>query len=363
MSTYEISDGVALWRYGSPWLRRIFGTSVMDALVLPHIIRDLHREHGFDVVVVHHAYAGYAFVRAGLTIPLVYMFHASIAREAEVEGFRRFRTGIRTLLSPLVRALFIPLTRHVESRVLARAAIIALFSEFSRTVLKETYPKAAHKAERIPMGIDTARFKPAKSRAAVRTALHLDPDVYIFITARRLTLRMGLRELMVAMAEVVKQMPHAQLLLIGEGPLRSVLGQDSARLHLADHVTMLGRVSDIALVEYYQAADCFVLPTQAFEGFGMATAEALSCGVPVIGTPVGATPEILTPINPGLLMKSVHAADIAEAMLAHAHMHAREKSALGRKARAHMVREFTPKRAVAAFEHLLEKAIASAKRV
>ena len=55
------------------------------------------------------------------------------------------------------------------------------------------------------------------------------------------------------------------------------------------------------LRDWYRAADLVVLPTVAYEGFGMVTAEALATGTPVVGTPVGATPELLEPLDPRLV--------------------------------------------------------------
>ena len=57
--------------------------------------------------------------------------------------------------------------------------------------------------------------------------------------------------------------------------------------------SITGEIDDESLVLYYQAADIFILPTQSLEGFGLVTLEALSCGVPVLGTPIGATTNIL----------------------------------------------------------------------
>jgi glycosyltransferase involved in cell wall biosynthesis len=66
-------------------------------------------------------------------------------------------------------------------------------------------------------------------------------------------------------------------------------------------VSFPGRVSENDLRDWYRAADVFVLPTIAYEGFGMVTVEALASGTPVVGTPVGATPELLEPLEPRLV--------------------------------------------------------------
>jgi glycosyltransferase involved in cell wall biosynthesis len=60
---------------------------------------------------------------------------------------------------------------------------------------------------------------------------------------------------------------------------------------------MVGRLDTLTLVSYYQSADVFVLPTTFIEGFGLATVEALASGLPVLGTPVGGTIEILKSID------------------------------------------------------------------
>ncbi|MGH7540900.1 MAG: glycosyltransferase, partial [Gemmatimonadota bacterium] len=56
------------------------------------------------------------------------------------------------------------------------------------------------------------------------------------------------------------------------------------------------------------------LPTVAYEGFGLATAEALASGTPVVGTRVGATPELLEPLDASLLARGTDPAALAEAI-------------------------------------------------
>ena len=63
------------------------------------------------------------------------------------------------------------------------------------------------------------------------------------------------------------------------------------------------------LIEFYSAADLFVLPSR-FEGYGMAYAEAIAHGVPVIGTNVGAIPDTV-PSGAGILIPSDDAAALA----------------------------------------------------
>ena len=92
--------------------------------------------------------------------------------------------------------------------------------------------------------------------------------------------------------------------------LRRVAGE----LDLVDRVHFAGFVSELELVDWYRAADLFVLPTIAYEGFGLVTAEALASGVPVVGTPVGATPELLTPLDPRLVASAPDAEALATAV-------------------------------------------------
>jgi glycosyltransferase involved in cell wall biosynthesis len=70
---------------------------------------------------------------------------------------------------------------------------------------------------------------------------------------------------------------------------------------LADRVRLLGEVGQDALSRLYAEADLFVLPSQ-FEGYGMAYAEALARGLPVLGTRAGAIPDTV-PADAGLLVE------------------------------------------------------------
>ncbi len=77
-----------------------------------------------------------------------------------------------------------------------------------------------------------------------------------------------------------------------------------------------GYIPDAELPRYYQAADAFVLPTRELEGFGLITVEALASGTPVLATAIGATPEILRPLDPSLLFRAATPEAMAERLQA-----------------------------------------------
>ncbi len=72
--------------------------------------------------------------------------------------------------------------------------------------------------------------------------------------------------------------------------------------NLSDEVHLVGRLTDEDLTELFKISDVSVIPTIGLEGFGIATVESLFHGVPVIGTEIGGTTEILAPLSADLLI-------------------------------------------------------------
>jgi glycosyltransferase involved in cell wall biosynthesis len=78
------------------------------------------------------------------------------------------------------------------------------------------------------------------------------------------------------------------------------LDAEIARLGLAGRITFVGAVATQRLMQLYADADLFVLPSR-FEGYGMAYAEAIAHGVPVVGAQAGAVPDTV-PAGAGVLI-------------------------------------------------------------
>ena len=269
---------------------------------------------GADVLYSHQPYSGYGVLRspAGRSIPSLYTFHSPAPLEY------RYRLGMTGLhRRGWARSLGIALLWILEGACLKRATRIRVLSNFSAGLLWKLYRIPEDRIVRIPGGVDTERFQPAADRTAVRNALGLPARLPLLFTLRNLEARMGLEILIRAMAILRRHVPEVLLLIGGAGSLRDDLQSLAASLDLDDHVRFLGFVPDDQLPLYYQAADFFVLPTRELEGFGLVTVEALACGTPVLGTPVGATPEILLPLRSDLIFPGTDQDAIAKLILEH----------------------------------------------
>jgi glycosyltransferase involved in cell wall biosynthesis len=164
----------------------------------------------------------------------------------------------------------------------------------------------------IPGGADHERFHPAADKRTVRSALGLPEAGVIFFTVRNLVPRMGIDALIRAMGRIAGEISHARLVIGGEGPMRPSLEALVDALGLRKRIRFVGFIPEAELPLYYQAADFFILPTAQLEGFGLVTVEALASGLPVLGTRVGGTPEILEPLDPTWLFDTPEPAAMAE---------------------------------------------------
>lgn len=276
--------------------------TLTDVWMTARAARRLRGER-FDVALAHQATTATGLRLSGLDAPLALVFHASARRELQFQRSRDAHIRAKVLTYALEQPL-----RVFERGALRSAASVLVLSEFSRSLVLADRPGVASRIRRVSGGVDMERFSPAADRAAIRSRLGVEATTPLLLTVRRLDARMGLENLLQALVDVPAT---ARLVVVGVGPLDPALRGLAARLGVADRVRFVGRVSDDELVDWYRAADTFVLPTVAYEGFGMATVEALACGTPVVGTPVGATPELLDPLDSRLVTRGTAPGDLA----------------------------------------------------
>jgi glycosyltransferase involved in cell wall biosynthesis len=126
---------------------------------------------------------------------------------------------------------------------------------------------------------------------------------------------MGLENLIHAMKDVVSRVENVSLLVGGSGPLKEKLVVLVRKLGLENHIHFTGFIPEDDLPDYYRASDLFILPTLELEGFGLVTLEALASGVPVLGTPVGGTVEILQKFDPRYIFRGTEVGDMSDLII------------------------------------------------
>lgn len=187
-----------------------------------------------------------------------------------------------------------------------------IFSPFDRivtssSVMTDQLARLAlfsSRIETIPNGVDCQRFRPARSpdkRAELRQKFGFEPDDEIIIYVGSITPRKGVDILVSAWQEIIRQHPHARLLLVGphHRPSGESLSNDTINAFCDEvdvlvsqslapwRVTFTGEVSNVE--EYLQLADIFVFPSM-FEGMPNVVPEAMAVGLPCVITPFEGLP-------------------------------------------------------------------------
>jgi len=279
------------------------------------LIHRLQAAVGFDALVLHHPVSALAAnrTRSVAALPRVMVLHSIYFLEYLDRHTYDPRTGAEHGLGlwrrPIVAAL-----RWMDGRNLRRSHRVVVLSDFTRLLVERHYPDCLDKVTKLPGGADLDVFNTSISRADARERLGLPPDRTIFFTCRRIEHRMGVFELVEAVEQLLSRDRDLLVLIAGRGALEEELRQRITTSPATKAVRLLGYVPEEKLPLYYRAADCFVLPTRALEGFGLVTAEAFACGTPVLGTPVGATPELIEPFDPRLVTRDATGDGLAEAM-------------------------------------------------
>jgi glycosyltransferase involved in cell wall biosynthesis len=160
------------------------------------------------------------------------------------------------------------------------------------------------------LGVDTDRFVPdplARGRWAERFSI--GPDEVMLSTVSYLRPFKNPQVLVEACKELRNRNLTVRLFVAGDGDMLPDLKVLAERLEVADRVHWLGNVADPTPL--LQASDIFVLASVG-EAFGLVLAEAMACGVPVVGSRSGSLPEVVEDGRTGILSTPLDPIALAE---------------------------------------------------
>jgi glycosyltransferase involved in cell wall biosynthesis len=250
-----------------------------------HVLSLRRHIHKFDVIQTYlfpaQLFTPLAVVLAGSRVPLVLSEQTTHHRRK------------KKWLHPLERWMY------------SRYAAVACASDAIAASLRKWIPGIDSKITVIENGIDVQKFQHAKP--ASRTSVGISNRNCILLYVASLQPRKDHINLLRAMAQI----PDADLVLVGDGELRSQLERLAETLGIVGRIHFLGRRKDVA--ELLKMADIYVHPP-AVEGFGIAAVEAMAAGKPIVATDVpglaqvvGDAAVLVPPSDPAALAAQISA--------------------------------------------------------
>jgi glycosyltransferase involved in cell wall biosynthesis len=173
--------------------------------------------------------------------------------------------------------------RPLDAWMYRQYELIACNSEGTAAELRRWCPSTADKLRIVDNGIPVEQFE---------TANPAELDVFLVPGLTRLAFvaRMYPQKDHATLLRAMSKLPDAQLVLVGDGPLRRQLQEMAQRLGIANRVAFLGHRTDVAQV--LKACDIYVHSTNS-DGFGIAACEAMAAGLPVVVSDVPGLAEVV----------------------------------------------------------------------
>jgi glycosyltransferase involved in cell wall biosynthesis len=266
--------------------RGLLASLVLFPSTLVQLLWMLRRER-IDVVNVHYPGSQAFFALCRLLTPIKLV--------TSVHGADIFPNGVARDHYSWARRL-----------LLNRSDVIVANSVSFREDFLGVFPHFRDKTTFIHNGVDWEELHPP--------TIPTPPDIgpYVLCVAAH-NQKKALEVLLQAFAKVARKNAAYKLMLVGDGPLRADLEKLAVDLQLNERVIFAGQLERREVVIRLHGCTVFVLPSRS-EPFGIAIAEAMACGKPVVGSRVGGIPEIVDDGQDGLLVEPDNPAALAEAI-------------------------------------------------
>ena len=204
------------------------------------------------------------------------------------------------------------------SEIARSVDVVTYLGDFTQQAIARRF-KDKNKLTKIAPGIDTEHFRPLDGRE-LREKYGI-ADRATIVSVGRLVHRKGQDRLVEAMPMVLKEIPAAHLVFIGEGPHRKKLDQLVEKHKLENHVTFIGRIQYSDLPRHISLGDIFAMPSRSrlfgleVEGLGIVYLEASACGLPVVGGNSGGAPDAVKEGITGFVVDGNNLPEIADRII------------------------------------------------
>lgn len=178
---------------------------------------------------------------------------------------------------------------------LSKAESICATSRYLAEETRKLSPNVADKIVIVPFGVDITSFRCSPER-------RFDNDDIVIGAAKNLGHGYGLDLLLKGFRAILDELPEARIRIAGYGPAFDDLTNLARSLGIADKAEFLGHVKQADMPEFLNSIDILAVPSRS-EAFGVASVEAMACGVPVVASSVGGNIEVLDSGKCGVLVE------------------------------------------------------------
>ncbi len=210
---------------------------------------------------------------------------------------------VHHLTSPTARArwgrLLTTAMARLEIAMIRRASCVSATSLSSREAAQRIAPDTP--IDMVGAGVPEELF-----------GLIRRPAEFLLYFGRLDVYHKGIDTLLEALAIIARTRPDIELRIAGRGSSLDRIKAMAAGLGVTKNVRLLGSVTDAERNELLATAAVQLMPSR-FEGFGLAAAEAMAAGVPLIAAAVGSLPEVVDAPLGGILVPSGDPAALATA--------------------------------------------------
>jgi glycosyltransferase involved in cell wall biosynthesis len=218
--------------------------------------------------------------------------------------------GVRVIACQRHLKLSDRLVHDVGTRLIHRLAHRVLVnSQAIRDRIIEHGSTPSRKISVIRNGVLETNASRLLARDEICSELSINADAKLIGMVARMQPVKGHSFFIDAAANVLREQANAHFVLVGDGPLRSDIENQIARLGIADRVHLLGDRADVS--QLVPGFDLLVLAS-LHEGSPNAVMEAMAAGVPVVATAVGGTKELITDGETGYLAPPADPAALAD---------------------------------------------------
>ncbi|PFK47347.1 glycosyl transferase family 1 [Bacillus cereus] len=251
--------------------------------------------NSYDIIYVHYA------SHNALPILLTMLLRRNLKVYINVHGSDVIpETRIQKLLQPLVYLL------------LKYSKLIIVPSAYFQNVIQKKYKLDTPVGIFPSGGIDRELFYPTKVEVE---SLNLPPNYRYIGYVGRIDYEKGWDDLLYSFSELIKlnAIPAVKLIIVGDGKNKKDLEQQIQMLSLQQDVILFDLVPHEKLSLLYNIFDVFVFPTRRKgESLGLVGLEAMSCGLPVIGSKIGGLTSYLIDQENGLFFRTGDRVDLTE---------------------------------------------------